>query len=273
MSDSSLWQVLELDAVGEDRYVGINPDSRRTRVFGGQVAAQALRAAALTVGEDRHPNSMHSYFIRPGAPARSISYEVQRIGDGRSFTARQVLARQGEGVILSLSASFHTDEPGFDYQPQRDMSQLPRPGDLEPSPGPDRFTDVREIPLGPDNHHGAGHRLLWIRTIGYLPDRADLHACALTYVTDRGPMGSVRKSLTGDPQQTTSLMNATLDHSLWFHRPARATSWHLYELMTRSAGGARALAQGVVRDQTGAVVATVSQEVLIRPTSKGIREP
>jgi len=147
------------------------------------------------------------------------------------------------------------------------MSELPRPEDLEPSPAPDGLTDVREMSLERDNRRSAGHRLLWIRTVGHLPDRGDVHACALAYVTDRGPMGSARKSVTGEARQTPALMNATLDHSLWFHRPVRATDWHLYELVTRSAQGARALAQGVVRDQAGTVIATVSQEVLIRPIS------
>ena len=265
MSDPGLRRMLALEEAGSDSFVAYNPETDAVRVFGGQVAAQALRAATLTVPDAQRPNSMPSYFLRPAVPGRPITSAVERLRDGRSCLTRRVVARQDTEPILTLAASFHVEEVGYDCQPSGDMENLPLPQDLPPRPGQRGVTDVREVPLTEDRRGNAGHRVLWIRTLGELPDDPDIQACALTYVTDRGPMGSARKAVTGESRQSSEIMNATLDHCLWFHRPLCITDWHLYELSTRSARGARSLAQGVVRSRTGDVVATVSQEVLIRP--------
>ncbi len=255
-----LLRLLALERVGADAFHHRNGSRRGAggRLFGGQVASQALRAASETVDAALVVHSLHSYFLRPGRLGVPIDLLVDRIRDGRSFATRRVVAIQADEAIFELSASFHRNEPGFDVQV--DMpAEAPDPESL-PSNAHDhphhRPFDTRELPPLP----GAS-RSIWTRTAGRLPDDQVVHRCVLTYLSDMGPVGAARRA--GPPDVPT--MRASLDHVLWFHRPARADDWLLYNLEAVSLSGARGLARGLVHDRAGRLVMTVSQESLLRP--------
>jgi acyl-CoA thioesterase-2 len=275
-----LIRVLDLEPIEVNIFRGTSPDVDLQRVFGGQVAGQALVAAARTVDAERHVHSLHAYFLRPGDPAVPILYEVDRLRDGRSFTTRRVVAIQHGKPIFNLSASFHVPEEGFDHQ-DPPPPDTPAPEDL-----PDFATRWREI-LGED--HAAwyerprpidmrhadwspgqrGQRLpprnrVWLRADGALPDDPVLHTCVVTYASDMTLLDTTLLPH-GRSFVEQDVMMASLDHAMWFHRPFRADEWLLYAQDTPSASGGRGLARGLFFDQRGALVASVVQEGLIRP--------
>jgi acyl-CoA thioesterase-2 len=231
------------------------------RLFGGQVAGQALRAAALTV--DDGPDgpavaSMRATFLRPGRPGTPTDHAVEVVRDGRSFANRRVTSRQGGDAILTLEASFHRPEPGEVRQPPSPLPDVPAPDDCPPRPRPPwRTADLVDMRLA----ERGGRRAMWIRVPGVLPDDAHLHACVLAFVSDMGPVGAVAAALGAMPGD---LQTASLDHCLWFHQPARADGWLLYELEAVAAGGARGVARGSLWTADGVLAATVVQEVLVR---------
>ncbi|KAA0233507.1 MAG: Acyl-CoA thioesterase 2 [Acidimicrobiales bacterium] len=266
-----LLDLLDLEQIEKDRFRGINPEIRfASRVFGGQVAAQALRAAAHTVEVEHSVHSLHSYFLRPGVPGIPIEYEVDRIRDGRSFTTRLVVAHQGEEAIFNLSASFHRREAGVDYQAPI-APDAPGPDDASVQLGLP-FPVVREqMPvelreLGTTEPDDGGFyrstRRAWIRTRGVLPDDAVLHACVIAFISDMGAVMGARAPLPEQPWNR--LMGASLDHALWFHRPVRADEWLLYDLQAVSNYGARGFTRGTLHTQDGVLGASVSQEALLR---------
>jgi acyl-CoA thioesterase II len=250
------------------------------RVFGGQVAGQALVAAGRTVPADRPVHSLHAYFIRPGDPSVPIVYTVDRVRDGRSFTTRRVSAIQHGKVIFTLSASFHRPEPGPQHAVR--MPEVPPP-DQMPSvaerlekvfgPHSDNFFRSRPIDLrfvGPltfeaerDPALRTTESLVWLRVEGDLPDDPMLHVCLMTYVSDITLLDSVllTHGLSWADGRTTG---ASLDHAMWFHRPFRADRWLLYAQETPFTGGARGLARGQVFTQDGQLVVSVVQEGLVR---------
>ncbi len=263
--------LLELDPIGADRFQVENPDAGYgDRVFGGQVAAQALRAATHTVEVDHLAHSLHAYFVRPGRPGVPIEFEVERTRDGRSFTTRRVVAAQGPEVIFEMSASFHVDEPGLDYQ-------LPRAGDVpEPDDTPERWLfippearpylpmEMRE--LGPTDADEQGFhrstRRAWIRMKRSVGDDPVIHQCLLTYLSD---MGAVFGAIKPSPDFALgSLMGASLDHAMWFHRPMRADAWFLYDLQAVSNAGSRGLARGTMHTADGVLGVSLAQEALLR---------
>jgi acyl-CoA thioesterase II len=267
-----------LDAVGVDtfRTVPARPEgpfgggSRRpwarggggsARLFGGQVASQALMAAVCTVEADHHVNSLHAYFLRPGRYGVPIDYVVDRIRDGSSFTTRRVVARQGGDAILNLDASFHRDEPGEEHTPPSPVptAGVPEEADDPPDPpwGRGRPVEVRHVRDAP-----PGVRSVWVRVPGKLPDDPGLHACMLTFLSDMGPVGVVSGTL-ATPRG--SRMMASLDHCMWFHHPARADEWLLYQLEAVATARARGVARGTLWTQGGLLVASLVQEVLARP--------
>ena len=262
-----LLRLLTLDPVGEDRFLAATPSDGPSRLFGGQVAAQALRAATLTVDAGRPPHSMHAYFVRPGRPGTPLELNVERVRDGRSFTTRQVTASQQGEAIFVLSASFHAGEPGDDWQ-------LPGPVDVpDPDPEPDptspmgQFETMSPLDVRPVNR-GVGFRgpihPFWVRTRGPLADDPALHACVIAFLSDMGMVASVRATASTPAERFTG---ASLDHALWFHRPARADDWLLYDVHPVSNFGSRGLAHGTFHTRDGTLVASVAQEALIRPTS------
>jgi acyl-CoA thioesterase-2 len=264
----------------------VSPDHTVQRVFGGQVAGQALVAAARTVEMDRDVHSLHAYFLRPGDPTVPILYEVDRIRDGRSFATRRVVAIQHGRPIFNLSASFHVAEAGYDHASPVPEG-LPDPEDLpdfltrwepivgqteegrswldRPRPIDMRYVDglpsAQRAPLPPRNR-------VWIRADGALPDDPVLHTCVVTYASDMTLLDTTLFPH-GRSFVENDVMMASLDHAMWFHRPFRADEWLLYDQDTPSASSGRGLARGLFFDRSGALVASVVQEGLIRPLGGG----
>ena len=263
IEDVDFADLLTLEPHGPETYVGRSARYPWDRLFGGQVLAQGLRAAAHTVAPEVGVHSLHAYFIRGGDIDQPIRYEVDRLRDGRSFVTRQVEARQSGGAILSLSASFHVDEDGERAQPL----------EAPTVPGPDEGVDETwspifrhvEIDLGPRPARSQA----WMRVVEELDDDDPvLHACALAFVSDDNPMSSIAAASVDHPPPADGFddvwMGASLDHSLWIHEPLRVDRWHLFDLQTQRLGGSRGLATGQVFDGDGLHVATVAQEGLLR---------
>ena len=274
-----LIELLDLEKIEENIFRGIQPDEDRQRVFGGQVAGQALVAASRTVEEpDRHVHSLHAYFLRPGDPTVPIVYEVDRIRDGRSFTTRRVVAIQHGRPIFNLQTSFHSHEDGPDHHidAPRDVAD---PGTLPTyqqrlEPYRERVAawldrprpiDTRYVP--PDHALEPGLKsagqLVWMRADGRLPDDPVLHACIVTYASDMTLLDTALRP-SGVSSLTHDLMMASLDHAMWFHRPFRADAWLLYEQTSLSLSDNRGLAGGSIFTATGELVVSVVQEGSIR---------
>jgi acyl-CoA thioesterase-2 len=270
--------VLHLEPTGTDRYRAPNHDMNPgNRVFGGQVAAQALHAASSTVGPEHAAHSMHAYFVRPGRNGIPIDLEVERTRDGRSFTTRRVLALQGDEVIFEMSASFHRIEEGRDYQLGLPLD-VPAPEDAParmlfmPESMRSRMPmDMREVgSSGPDEHGWyPSTRRVWMRIKRPIGDDPVLHQSLLAYLSDMGAMfGALAPPADGG--RPNFLMGASLDHALWFHRPMRADEWFLYDLHAVSNASSRGLARGTMHSHDGVLGVSVAQEALLRlgpPTS------
>jgi acyl-CoA thioesterase II len=274
-----LIDLLDLEQIEVNIFRGRSPEERVQRVFGGQVAGQALVAAGRTVPPDRPVHSLHAYFIRPGDPAVPIVYLVDRVRDGRSFTTRRVSAVQHGQTIFTLSASFHHPEPGPEHADA--MPDVPPPEAVERNS--DRLArllgqvppQVRESPvdlrsIGPMSAEAARdpslrttRNLIWLRVDGDLPDDPLLHVCLMTYASDMTLLDSVLlgHGLSWLDGRTSG---ASLDHAMWFHRPFRADRWLLYAQDSPVAFGARGLAHGEVFTAGGDLVVSVMQEGLIR---------
>ena len=258
-------RLLELEALDGDAFeITAASGIGRDRLFGGQVAAQSLRAACLTVGEGRLPHSLHAYFIRPGTPGEPLRLEVQRTRDGRAFSTRHVTAAQGGKPIFEMIASFHDPEPGFDWQ------GVPRPDAPPPEElaAPD-FPALVRHPSGfefrvvkPPRPYGFPlPHPFWIRYREPLGDDPALHACVITYLSDMAVVSSARAP--GSPRELAAAV--TLDHAMWFHRPARVDEWLLFSVDPVSNFGARGLARGALHTRDGVLVASIAQEALLRP--------
>jgi len=272
--------LLDLEQIEVNIFRGRSPENeRRQRVFGGQVAGQALVAAGRTVPADRSVHSMYAYFIRPGDPTVPIIYMVDRVRDGRSFTTRRVSAVQHGKTIFTLSASFHYPEPGEEHG--LPMPSVPAPEAVIPTA--DRMAELfgreaGEMYRGPIDlrHVGpltfdaiadpslrATSNLVWLRADGELPDDPLLHVCLMTYASDLTLLDSVLLGH-GLSWLDGKTSGASLDHAMWFHRPFRADRWLLYAQDSPVASGARGLAHGEVFTAGGELVVSVMQEGLIR---------
>ena len=278
---SELVALLELEPIEVDLFRGRQPATSMQRVFGGQVAAQALRAGWHTVAEDRFVHSLHAYFLRGGDPHVPIIYDVERIRDGNSFSTRRVVARQHGQTIFYLTGSFHLDEDGFDHQDVMpdvpDPESCPSMGELfseatgRPAEGWDSEWASLDVRYAGDSRPGGvldGSRRpaqarLWLRAAGELPDDRILSACVLTYASDLTLLGSTLVPH-GVLITSSSVQPASLDHAMWFHRSFRADDWLLYDQASPSASGGRGLAVGRVFGSDGRLVASVAQEGLIR---------
>ncbi len=266
----SLVDLLDLEQIEVNIFRGRSPSDWRQRVFGGQVAGQALVAAGRTVPPDRSVHSLHAYFIRPGDPSTPIVYTVDRVRDGRSFTTRRVSAIQHGKTIFTLSASFHRPEPGIQHTvgmppvpPPDTIAQLADDGVLAGNSIDLRFVGPSRVDSGGQRIADTEHNLVWLRANGELPDDPLLHVCLMTYASDLTLLDSVlrRHGLTWTDGQTTG---ASLDHAMWFHRPFRADRWLLYDQESPTAAGARGLAWGHVFTDEGELVVSVVQEGLVR---------
>jgi acyl-CoA thioesterase-2 len=251
--------LLALERVKPDAFLGSGPNLGWGRIYGGQVVAQALRAAALTVDAPHAPHSLHAYFVRAGDERKPVLYEVERVRDGRSFSTRQVVAYQAGGAILNLIASFHAAEEAEDVQSTQ-PPQVPDPDEVAVEPT-DLFFEHRVVKYErtPDSHVTT-----WLRVPSILGDDPVLHACALAYLSDENPLGAavLPHSMGG---RWDDVMAASLDHAVWFHRPARADEWLLFDLRGHGVANARGLAFARVFDARGIHVASIAQEGLIRP--------
>jgi acyl-CoA thioesterase-2 len=278
-----LLAILDLEPIEVNLFRGRSPQVGWQRVFGGQVIGQALVAACRTVDKiaDRPPHSLHAYFLLAGDPKVPIIYEVDRIRDGRSFTTRRVVAIQHGQAIFAMSVSFHRTESGLNHQAE--MPKVPGP-ELLPS---DAEIRQRVLPMMPDpvrryfererpielrvveferylgKKFPEGRLNVWIRTTGSLPDAAAIHQCVLAYASDMMLLDAALIPH-GRTVFERTIMAASLDHALWFHRPFKADEWLLYAQDSPNAGGARGFARGLIFARDGTLVASVAQEGLLR---------
>ena len=286
-SVNELVDLLDLEQLEVGLFRGSQPQkSDMARVFGGQVAAQALAAAERTVDPERQVHSLHLYFILGGDPSIPIVYDVENVRDGGSFTTRRVAARQHGEIIFYMTASFQRVEDGWDHQDV--MPPVPDPLDCPTLPDLLRSVeavdaaehwerewaafDVRYV--GDNRAEDDPGRTLepvrqrmWFRANGDVPEDQTVHNAVLTYVSDLTLLGA---SLLphGVMIGSSRVQAASLDHVIWFHRPYRAGRWHLYDQSSPSASGARGLSTARVFAVDGTLVATVAQEGLIRRVTK-----
>jgi acyl-CoA thioesterase-2 len=275
-----LGRLFHLESHGPDTYLGVGPQYPWGGLYGGQIVAQALRAAASTVEDDLIVHSLRAYFIRRGDNTEPVRYEVDRIRNGRSFCTRRVVARQAIGAILNLEASFQRAEAAPDLTTVTMPQHLPAPDDLESSAWTPSF-ERRWLPDGSlvaGERTGTGRLGAWMRVNETVADDDLLHRCWLAYLSDDLPTDTVRAALaeheratTGrqrvaadDPAWWDQVFSASLDHAIWFHRPVRADDWHLYDMTCHGYTGGRGLATGHVFAPDGTHVATIAQEVLLR---------
>jgi acyl-CoA thioesterase-2 len=273
-----LIQLLDLEPIEVNIFRGSSPKDDRQRVFGGQVAGQALVAASRTVDDEtRTIHSMHAYFLRPGDPTVPILYEVDRIRDGRSFTTRRVVAIQHGQAIFNLAASFQVPEEGLEHDFV--MPSAPDPESLPTrrermEPFADQLGDLLDRPQAIDTRIAdwsiedrarslPPYQQVWLRADGTLPDDPLIHTIVLTYASDMTLLDTALLPHGGTWFNPTLFM-ASLDHAMWFHRPFRADEWLLYSQDTPTATSGRGLARGLVYSQGGQLVASVVQEGLIR---------
>jgi len=275
-----LLAILDIEALEVNLFRGVSPQVGWQRVFGGQVIGQALVAAYRTV-EGRIAHSLHGYFLRPGDPSVPIIYEVDRIRDGGSFSTRRVVAIQHGQAIFSMAASFHKREEGLAHQTK--MPEVPAPESLPSEaelkgllidrvPPPVKAYWQRERPieirpvdltryLNPEKR--AAIQQVWIKATGTLGDDLALNQCVLAYASDFTLLDTAliaHGRFIFDP----SLMLASLDHSIWFHRSFRADDWLLYAQDSPSSAGGRAFCRGTVYTRSGELVASTTQEGLVR---------
>ncbi|MFE0644875.1 acyl-CoA thioesterase [Streptomyces sp. NPDC058877] len=289
-----LLDLLDLERIEQDIFRGESRSSLVPRVFGGQVAAQALVAAGRTVpgaspdlapapagGAPRLPHSLHAYFLRPGDPGVPIVYNVDRIRDGRSFTTRRVVAVQHGQPIFHLSASFQTYEEGLDHQadmpPAPDPESLPTPAEMLPRHLPrdvaDRLVEARAAvdlryvdvpPWGSVGQPREPRSQVWFRANGKLADDPLLHVVLATYVSDMTLLDSVLLAHGRGGWAVGDVVGASLDHAMWFHRPFRADEWLLYDQESPTASGGRGLGQARIYTQDGRLAISVIQEGVVR---------
>ncbi|MCR8671699.1 acyl-CoA thioesterase II [Agrococcus sp. HG114] len=284
-----LLETLDLTDTGartsEDIFTGTSHPMPLDRVFGGQVMAQAVVAAQRTVQDDRRIHSVHGYFVRPGDVALPITFSVERIHDGRSFSTRRVQAYQNALPIMSMISSFQDEDEG--PSSQHPMPEgLPAPEELPSSDDvlapfaehPSaraviaRPFDIRHVEgpvYVPDPNrprHGKQH--VWIKAKDRLPDDDALHRAALAYLSDYAILEPIVR-MHGAAWSTPGLKAASLDHAVWWHRPVRVDEWLLLELETSSSGGGRGLGHGHVYRADGTHVATIAQEGMVRVPVEG----
>lgn len=256
-------QLMDLEPHGPDTYVGVGPDYPWGRVYGGQVVAQALVAAAHTVEPQYVVHSLHAYFIRGGDCDEPIRFEVDRIRNGRSFVTRRVVARQSGGAILNLSASFQVEEDEADAPMINLGADTPGPEDVADTQSWGPLVQRRDLPADP----ALGRASAWLRLVDDLGGDAVLHAAGLAYLSDDFPTEAVREThpLWHERRGEDDLFHgASLDHAIWFHRCRPVTDWQFHDFRGSGMVGGRGVAIGNVFASDGTHVATVVQEALLR---------
>jgi acyl-CoA thioesterase-2 len=279
---ASLLAVLDLSGsdarTSEDIFTGTSQSMPLGRVYGGQVLAQSIVAAERTIPDGRIVHSMHGYFLRPGDSTKGITFAVDRIHDGRSFSTRRTQAFQDGVPIFSMIASFQDEDPGLEHQEPMPEG-IPGPDELPDVEShleglhpmskrlfTDRPVDLRHIP-SPIYASVQGERVprqaVWMRVRRQLPDAAGIHRAALAYVSDLTIQEAILRAH-GIAWATPGLKVASLDHAMWWHRFGRADEWMLYVQESPSARGGRGLATGRVYSAAGVLLASVAQEIMVR---------
>jgi len=264
----------------EDIFTGDSHAMPLGRIYGGQVLGQSVVAASRTVADDRPIHSMHGYFLRAGDSSRGLTFSVDRLRDGRSFSARRTQAYQ-EGVpIFSMIASFQTEDAGLDHA--EPMPDVPEPEALVPQESdqlhPLSMRSISQLPV--EVRHVPGtlfesetvtpepHQSVWMRLRRSLPADPLLHRAMLAYLSDMTIQESILRAH-GLTWRTPRLNVASLDHAMWWHRPAAVDDWLLYTQDSPSARGGRGLATGRIYTRTGELVASVAQEIMVRVPTPG----
>jgi acyl-CoA thioesterase-2 len=278
---ADLQQQFQLERLEVNLFRGQSRDTGSPQVFGGQVLGQALKAAHGTIEDGRVVHSMHAYFLRRGDFTKPIVYSVDRSRDGGSFSARRVVAVQDGEQIFICSASFQKPEKGLEFQfaapavpPPEDLAPMTMPSaaELEKLPEklkrwlqikrPFEFRPVQKYnPLAPVACEPV--RQIWMRAVDKLPDDDTLHRCLLAYISDYWLLDTSTMPH-GSSFLRGNLIMASIDHAIWFHRPARVDDWLLYSLDSPSSSGARGFARGSLYTRDGALAASTAQEGLIR---------
>ncbi|PSW18818.1 acyl-CoA thioesterase II [Photobacterium sanctipauli] len=281
---NELLTLLHLEQLEQGLFRGQSEHLGLPQVYGGQVLGQSLSAAKETVDEERQVHSFHSYFLRPGDPHKPIIYDVENLRDGKSFSTRRVKAIQYGRPIFYLTASYQAEEDGFSHQSM--MPQAPSPDTLKSEQeliqtiahglpkiavetfGRERPIEVRPVnivnPLKPQAMEAKQY--LWIKANGEMPDDPRIHQYVLAYASDWGFLVTALQPH-GVSLLSPNMKVATIDHSMWYHRPFRMDEWLLYAIDSPSASGARGFVRGEIYNQKGELVASAVQEGLMRHTS------
>lgn len=280
----NLLDLLDLEKIEEGIYRGQSEDSGLRQVFGGQVVGQALYAAKQTVPLERNIHSFHSYFLRPGDSSQPIIYDVENLRDGNSFSARRVKAVQHGKPIFYMTASFQTAEPGFEHQ--NVMPDVPAPESLKseseiassmahliPESVREKFTCEKPLEMRPVSFHNPlmgkveePIRNVWFKANGEMPDDPRIHQYLLGYASDFNFLPTALQPH-GKGFLEPGMQVATIDHSMWFHRPFRLDEWLLYAVESTSASGARGFVRGQFYNRAGELIASTVQEGVIRQRS------
>lgn len=274
-------KTLDLEEIELNHYLATSPNEGWQRVYGGQVIGQALVAASRTVSSNRSAHSLHGYFLRAGDTTIPILYKVDRIRDGKSFTTRRVVAVQRGQAIFTMSISFQVDEGGLSHQ--FDMPEVPAPDSLptedelrreQAKSWPKEFQEsfsgssaIQVKPVDPvdllNPEPAQAMQRCWMRCGEALPDDPRIHQCVLAYLSDWSLLDTASRPHAVSFMQD-NVQVASLDHAMWFHRPFRADEWLLYDQDSPSASGARGFNRGLIYNQTGKLVASTTQEGLLR---------
>ena len=259
---AQLLRLFALEQVKPDQYLGQSLDLGFRNLFGGHILGQALVAAGNTC-EARNAHSLHAYFIRGGNPHAPLDYTVDRVRDGNSFSVRRVIASQGDQAILILSASFQTDEDGFEHQ--FDMPDVAPPESLAPNFTSDLAIDIR--PVDPVDRFEpvkkAPVQHIWFRANGAVPNNPVLQRCLLAYASDFSLLSTCLRPH-GLTYYQPNMVTASLDHAMWFYRDFQIDDWLLYACDSPTTGHARGLNRGNIFSRDGKLVASVTQEGLVR---------
>ncbi|CFQ32002.1 MULTISPECIES: acyl-CoA thioesterase II [Yersinia] len=278
---AKLLDLLHLEKIEEGIFRGQSEDLGLRQVFGGQVVGQAIYAAKQTVPMDRIVHSFHSYFLRPGDSSKPIIYDVETLRDGTSFSARRISAIQNGKPIFYMTASFQSQEEGFEHQ--NSMPEVPSPDGLMsesdiarqfahliPEKVREKFIGNQPIEMRPVKFHNPlqgsveePNRYVWFRANGEMPDDLRVHQYLLGYASDFNFLPTALQPH-GIGFLEPGVQIATIDHSMWFHRPFRLDDWLLYAVESTSASGARGFVRGQIYNQQGVLVASTVQEGVIR---------
>ena len=265
-----LLALLDLETIDDDLFRGAQMPTTRPIVFGGQVAAQALVAASRTVDPAYAVHSLHSYFLQPGDPSVPTIYDVENLRDGRSFVTRRVIAQQHGRPIYAQTLNFHKDEQGYEHE--EPMPAVPAPEDARPvgrrahgEQHADQWdvAEIRRIDTLEEDPARPARQRVWLRVSSALPDDPFWHAAAFTYLSDMTLTGAAL-SAHGLSFGSGEVFVASLDHTIWFHRPFRADDWWLYDQHSPAASNGRGLVLARVFGREGSLVASVAQEAVIR---------